>query len=223
MNPLIIKVCGIVHPDDAVSAAKSGADCIGILFSPKSKRFVETPLAREIAEAASENGATPIGVFVDESYDQIMEILAKTGIKRIQLHGPSARSSLKLLPSFVEPIFVTNLDQRGEPVDTCYEGQIEDSMRKFQTHYFLYDSSNPGSGTSFPWKTFSNKGKNRPWILAGGLNSENIQEAIEICDPDGVDVSTGVSDLSSPKGLRKDPKRMELFIKIARSVKRSLP
>src|SRR5690348_14407269 len=88
-SKFIIKICGITHPDDARIAAQKGADWIGIVHAHHSKRSVEVTLAAEIASAAIENGALPVGVFVNEQADSVIKIAQRTGIKKVQLYGNS--------------------------------------------------------------------------------------------------------------------------------------
>ena len=201
---MIIKICGITHPEDAALAASLGANWIGILLSKQSRRYVDLSLAREITLAAKENGAIPVGVFVDESLDEILLNLEKTGIFKAQLHGSGSLTCLHLLPSFVEPIVCVGVKPNG--ICQTLIGNLNPS------HFVLYDHVTPGSGKSLPWNLFQPSTSN-PWILAGGLNPQNVQQAIAVLKPNGVDVSTGVSMSGY---LRKDPVLLEQFINLVR-------
>jgi phosphoribosylanthranilate isomerase len=201
---MIIKICGITHPEDAALAASLGANWIGILLSKRSRRYVDPSLAHEIAMATKEKGSIPVGIFMDEGLDEILLNLEKTGIIKAQLHGSRSLSCLRFLPSFVEPVICVGVNPNGicQPL-TC---------KLNPSHFVLYDHVTPGSGKSFPWNGFQPSTPN-PWILAGGLNPQNVRQAIAVLKPNGVDVSTGVS---IPGSLRKDPVLLEQFINLAR-------
>jgi len=197
---MIIKICGITHPEDAALALTLGANWIGILLSKQSKRFVDISLAREIVMAAREKGGIPVGVFVDEGLEQILSSLDKTGIAKVQLHGDGSRACLHSLPSFVEPIVSVGVNSNGIPQTAA--------PHLNSTHFLMYDHSTPGSGKPLPWSLFQPP-TTHPWILAGGLNPRNVRQAIDLLKPNGVDVSTGVS---MPGSLRKAPALLEQFI-----------
>ena len=78
---MIVKICGVTHPEDAKAAAQFGADFIGMTFFAGSKRNVSIPEAAQIAKAAKEAGAEPVGVFVDQSAGQIAAVCEQTGMK----------------------------------------------------------------------------------------------------------------------------------------------
>jgi len=89
----MVKVCGVARPEDALCAAQAGADMVGMIVWPKSKRSVDFGMASAICEAARAGGAEPVGVFVDESAERIAEACREiSGLRRIQLHGDGARS-----------------------------------------------------------------------------------------------------------------------------------
>ncbi|MBA3721959.1 MAG: phosphoribosylanthranilate isomerase [Parachlamydiaceae bacterium] len=194
-----VKICGITHPDDAKCAAQEGADYIGIIFSDHSRRKVSIPLAIDIVHATKYEGAEPIGVFVDETADQIISFCENTGINRIQLHGSISKQSLPLLFKKYSIIYAIGVEGNGIATETYF---LPEQVIP------LYDNSKGGTGISFDWKSF-HPPKNMPWILAGGLNPENVTEAINLLKPYGVDVSSGVE---YPNMTRKDPILIKAFM-----------
>lgn len=204
-----VKICGMTHPADAEYAALSGADYIGIIFSDISKHKVSLPLAQDIAYAARQAGAEPIGVFIDETASQIALICEKTGIHWIQLHGPIPQQDLPLLLGHYSIIYTLSVQKNGS---LSHPMELPDSMT------LLYDTLKGGTGIPFDWKTFSPP-TNRCWILAGGLNPNNVEEAITLLQPHGVDVASGVE---FPHTIRKDPALVKAFIQTAKQLKEKL-
>lgn len=88
----LVKVCGVTTVEDCEQAVKAGANFIGMIVWPKSKRSVTVETAAEVAAAAKAGGAVPVGVFVDESAEEIVEKCAAIGIDHAQLHGANAPS-----------------------------------------------------------------------------------------------------------------------------------
>ncbi len=188
-----VKICGVTHPEDALHAASCGADFIGIIFAKKSKRRVSIAQAQAIAKAARQGGAETVGVFVDETLEDIVSACKESGINIVQLHGKGAQKCLsQLLPMFTVIYAVTPNEVHTLPNHVT----------------LLVDSSNPGSGECLDWKAFLPP-KDIPWILAGGLKPDNVAEAIRILHPHGVDVASGVEMQGS---TRKDPFIVEAFI-----------
>jgi len=193
-----VKICGITDPQDAECAASLGADYIGIIFAEGSKRQVDVSAAKRIARAAIDYGAEPVGVFVDETPEEIFSICKETGIYRLQLHGEISRHALNDLVDDFSVIYTM-------PSVLSKNNSIPPTVT------LLYDNLKPGSGEPFDWTAFSPPANFR-WMLAGGLNPMNVAEAIALLKPYGVDVATGVE---FPNSTRKDPALVKAFIEAA--------
>lgn len=191
-----VKICGVTHPADALHAAQCGADFIGINFSKLSRRFVELTTAQEIVQATSEGNAIPVGIFVEESFEEITNCCKTSGISMVQLHGTRAKHSFNLLHGF------TVIYQIG--VSDC---GIQSAPNFPYGIYLLFDVVG-GSGQRFDWTNFSPPADTR-WFLAGGLTPDNVGEAVKLLKPYAVDVATGVEFSGS---TRKDPELVEKFI-----------
>jgi len=199
-----VKICGLTNPEDARHAARCGADYIGMIFAKRSKRLVSASQAQEIAHAATLEGAQPIGVFADETKDEILALCEHAHITTIQLHGQGSKKLLPVLKEHFQTIiyaFKVELD-----------GTVSQSISLPNTVHPLYDCLNGGTGTAFDWGTFVPP-TNAPWFLAGGLNPQNITAAIRLLMPYGVDVASGVE---IPNTCRKDPLLVEAFIQAAK-------
>lgn len=166
----MIKICGVKDPDIAEFAANKGAQLIGIVFAPASSRCVTSQRGKEIAAAAKEAGAEPVAVFVNSSAEEISAICEKTGIGIVQPYG-----LLEALPEQLRQICV---NAPGKPLRSGID-------------FLLVESESPGSGQKLDWERFVPPAYPE-WFLAGGLNLENVEEALQRFDPFGIDVSSGV-------------------------------
>lgn len=193
-NKPLIKICGIKQPAMAYAAAKAGADFIGLMFAPGSKRLVSVAAAIDIAAAAREGGATPVAVFTDHTAEQMLDICRQTKIGWVQLHGDTARSEQHLLPEDIHRIYVCSLIDGGEA------NAIKVPALRHDRDYLLFDTTTPGVGKKIDWQRFSYTGSMR-WFLAGGLAPDNVAEAVQLLQPGGVDVSSGVEDAGGEKSL----------------------
>ena len=110
---MIIKICGVTDPQDAVDAAQLGANWIGIALSRRSKRYVTITQAKEIAKAAREHGAKPIAVFVDENGDEILDTCSQIGVHSIQLHGKESKQYIRFFLPLFEIVFVLGVSSDG--------------------------------------------------------------------------------------------------------------
>ncbi|KAH9327321.1 hypothetical protein KI387_007499 [Taxus chinensis] len=202
----LVKMCGITSVHDAVLAAEAGAKFIGMILWPKSKRSVPLHVAKEISKAAREHGAEPVGVFVDEDADEIELACDATNIAFVQLHGNGARNALSSLVQHRNIIYVLHADKSGKLLTKAPKEELS-----VLVDWILIDSLSGGSGRKFDWGNLqvpSDSSKNG-WLLAGGINPENVSEAISILRPDAVDVSSGIC---TPDGIRKDPARIFSFM-----------
>lgn len=203
-----VKICGVTHPKDAELAASLGADYIGIIFSDRSKRKVSLPLAKNIVNAAKLTGAEPIGVFINETKDQIISICEQIELSMVQLHGAISQGALDGLIGHYSIIYAISVKEHGA---------ISQQQTLPASVVPLYDNLSGGTGASFDWTSFSPP--NTPWILAGGLNPSNVSKAIISLKPTGVDVATGVE---YPNSTRKDPLLVKAFIQAAKQIKERL-
>lgn len=171
-----VKICGIKDPETAHFAAMCGADYIGLVFDPNSKRNVDLKMAKQVAEASKMAGAIPVAVFVDQDAKEMKHILKETGIDWAQLHGKTACKEHVHLPQEITRVFEVRFGPHGlDP----------------QRDYLLYDNQTPGSGKTFDWDTFE-PDPDYPFFVAGGINVDNINLAKSKLNPDVIDVSSGV-------------------------------
>ena len=198
MHNHIIKICGISDPNMATKAARAGANLIGIVFHPASKRYVNDLNLDEailIANAVMKAGAFPVAVFVNHTEVEMRRICEKTNIQIVQLHGEIARTHHHLLPDHYQRIYVKTLSALGKL-------KKDEGFQYLQPKrdLILIDHPNPGHGNRINSCGFH---YDLPfqWLLAGGLSSNTVSDAINQFKPDGVDVSSGVESSRGNKDI----------------------
>jgi len=203
MTPgVLIKVCGITRLEDALHAVREGATALGFVFWPNSPRAISPERAREII-AALPDGTTTVGVFVNESAEQVREVVAMTGVKAVQLHGDEAAGDFDGLD--VPLLRSATLDDLAEtsygwPAETTFLVDASDRVRR------------GGTGRAIDWDRAAVAARQHRLVLAGGLTPLNVEEAIRTVRPFGVDVSSGVE---SAPGI-KDFEKVSAFLANAR-------
>lgn len=206
-----IKICGFRDPEMVTFAAEQGAEYIGIIFAPKSRRVVSLKAAKAIIQAARKAGAEPVGVFKDQSAKDIAAICETLDLKIAQLHGEISCREQAQLPLHLTRFYGMRVDPKGNTLKENHQGvQGLDPSRDM----IFYDGMNPGSGEAFDWDHF-HPNRSFHFFLAGGLNPDNVSQAIENKQPTGVDVASGIED---PKTGNQDPTRIASFIKRVKEV-----
>ena len=212
-----IKICGNTSLEDARLAAEAGADAIGFVFAP-SKRRVTVEQVQAIAPQLPAQ-VEKIGIFVDAGFEEIAAAVEACGLTGMQLHfdAPPALAA-RLRRRFGAGVRILGVVRFGGGQEIETGIFAEPSLDAV-----LVDSCTPaaagGTGIAYDWSTarytLFQKLEGRKAIAAGGLNPENVAEAIRLLRPWGVDVASGVE--ISPG--RKDPARVRAFIAAARKTR----
>lgn len=221
-----IKICGITDPATALVAAEAGADAIGLVFVRSSPRGITTDAAQQVASALPPF-VEPVGLFVDESIDQIQAVIHAAGLRTVQLHGKESPP----LVATLAPVRVI----KALPFDPTRVAATMESWQAAPPNLaaILWDappqSTSPsapgdppvspqgGSGCRIDWDALARAYRamaspTPEMILAGGLTPQNVGRAIATVSPFGVDVSSGVE---SSRGV-KDPARIRAFCRAVR-------
>ena len=193
------KICGITNRDDALCAIDNGADALGFIFYEKSLRYIAPEKAGEIVFDLPPF-VTPVGVFVNASEREIDIAVKLAGLRAIQLHGDEPPEAC--LGHAVPVIRVLRV---GRDFDV-------QTMRSYLVNTFLLDTERAGSyggtGETFDWTKAVEAKRYGRIILSGGLNPDNVREAIERVGPYAVDTSSGVE--AEPG--KKDHKKVRDFL-----------
>ncbi|MFK5927100.1 MAG: phosphoribosylanthranilate isomerase [Desulfuromusa sp.] len=178
-----IKICGITNIDDALFAVEAGADALGFVFYEKSPRYVLPETVQQIISVLPPF-VTTVGLFVNASAETIEPTMRMTGINVIQLHGDeSPEQSVFSSYPVLKAVRVKDADSLA-------------GIERYPVSALLLDAWNNqqygGTGESFDWQLARKLTGKLPLILAGGLNPDNVAEAIRVVAPYAVDVSSGV-------------------------------
>ena len=204
------KICGLCRPQDAAIAAAWGADYLGVILTPGHARSQTLESAQRILEAAS--GVRRVGVLIDPTVDEARDAHRKLALDVVQLHGHES------------PEFVRQLSEQV-PVWKAVRARVASDVQEALDQYgafvqgLLLDAfaAAGGSGRQFDWNQFADVHSGLPpdllLIVAGGLNPENVNEAITQLRPDIVDVSSGVEETV----CEKSEERVRAFLAAVRS------
>lgn len=197
-----VKVCGITNMEDALGVCEAGADALGFVFYKNSPRFIEVKKAREIVNNLPPF-VTTVGVFVNETAEKINKIIYETGLDVIQFHGDESPEFCNELRSSLNKRVVKAFKVKKQWSEKEFIKLIQD-YRVFAYLLDTYQEGVPGgTGETFDWSLVIQFKRYGRIILAGGLNPDNIQEAIRVVRPWGVDVSSGVEERPGRKDLNK--------------------
>lgn len=201
-----IKICGITRIEDALAAAKAGADAIGLVFHAASPRAVGIEQAAAIVQELPPF-VTTVGLFVDASQERVNQVLSQVPLDLLQFHGDEPDDFCQ---RFARPYLKALRVRAGDDLNAlaaCWPGACG----------ILLDSYKPGvpggTGETFDWSMIPAQ---RDWnlVLAGGLNADNVRQAIELATPWAVDISGGVE---AGKGI-KDASKINAFIQEVKRV-----
>lgn len=209
------KICGLKDPAALQAALDGGADAIGLVFYARSPRAISPADAAVLVADAGD--VTKVGLFVDPDNGLLDRTLAGVALDIVQLHGAEtpervaaigARTGLPTMKAFK----IRQVEDLGAVAD--YDSA---------TSWLLFDAKAPddardalpgGNGITFDWRLLAGRDWQHPWMLSGGLDADNVAEAIRISGAPWVDVSSGVE--SAPG--KKDPARITAFLNAVRAV-----
>lgn len=219
-----IKICGVTCVEDALVAAKAGADAIGLIFHPPAARGVAITTAEEIV-AAIPPFLTPVGLFLDSPAFSVESVARRLKLQWVQLHGHETAREVKELGAFhvLKAIHVkpNKLDEALDPWREAVAAGLPNL--KGLILETGWTSAKGGTGIENDWeqiRLIQDEGgfdSLPPIILAGGLRPSSVGSVIEMLRPWAVDVSSGVEEV---KG-RKSPERIAAFIKAVRCADRN--
>lgn len=206
-----VKICGITKPEQGVAIARLGATALGFICVPTSPRYVTDSQIQQVVQALEGMPLDRIGVFANITPEIICQTVEVGGLTGVQLHGGESREFCdrlrQQLPEGVEILKALRI-KAATDLD-----QAQDYLPVVDT--LLLDAYHPGllggTGQTLDWNLLQQFNPGCPWLLAGGLNPENIQGAIAQVKPPGIDLSSGVERSPGDKDLAKVA---DLFFKL---------
>ena len=205
--PVKIKICGITKAADAAAAVEAGAHAVGFMFFEGSRRNISPEAAREIIRDLPPF-VSKVGVFVNATRDDVKRAIDQTGIDTLQFHGEEPPEAC-----------------RGFGLKTVKAFRVQGKdmlalMPRYDVDAWLLDSfvagARGGTGVTFNWDLAVHaRSLGTPIMLAGGLNPDNVKQAIEHVQPYAVDVSSGVETAPG----KKDPGLIAAFVENVRKAK----
>ena len=204
-----IKICGLTQPNNALACAQAGADAIGLVFFKKSPRNVSLDQAIAITKILP-NSVLTCGVFVNESFDFIMEKVERCHLTAVQLHGQES-------PKLGEQLAKKNL-LVIKALFAAKKPELSDASLYAAATFCLVEFGKGvlpgGNAEAWDYGLSAQTKTPVPLMLAGGLSCENIEQAIRLAAPNALDVSSGVEKAHGIKDIEK----VKSFIRMARPV-----
>ncbi len=194
------KICGITRVEDALAAARSGADALGLVFYEKSPRYVSVQQAAQLA-ASVPPFVTLVGLFVNPSEDEVREVLRHVPLDVLQFHGEEDPG---FCAQFARPYLKAVRVKPGVDLLQC-AARYQGAQGLLLDAYI--EGTYGGTGESFDWALIP-RNLPLPVVLSGGLHAGNVADAIRELRPWAVDVSSGVE---TAKGI-KDASKIAAFI-----------
>ena len=206
------KICGLNEPDAIAAAVAGGADHVGLVFYPPSPRHV-TPARAAALAADVPPGVSKVGLFVDASDDDLAATLAEVGLDIVQLHGAESADRVAAVAA-----------RFGVPVMKAIHVSCASDIAAADAYagvadWLLFDTHVPaglpgGNALSFDWRLLAGRRWPVPWMVSGGLDADNVAEAVRVAGARAVDVSSGVEDRRG----HKSPAKIAAFLAAVRAL-----
>lgn len=204
------KICGINDAPAMRAAIAAGADFVGLVFYPPSPRAVDPEQAARLA-ALVPDGVVKVGLFVDPEDSLIDSVLARVALDMLQLHGsetPARCAALRDRTGLPVMKAIKVADARDIDTAQDYLGSVDWLMFDAKAPDNMENALPGGNALSFDWDLLAGREWPVPWMLAGGINPDNVAQALAASRARVVDVSSGVESVPG----RKDPSRIRAFL-----------
>lgn len=213
---VLAKICGLDALDSIAMAMLEEAAMLGFNFYPPSPRYLTPARAGQLVSAVP-SGIDRVGLFVDASDEEIGAVLDKAPLDLIQVQGSETADRVaRIRSTFKRPVIKAIKVEGPADLDTAkaFDGVADWLLFDAKAPKTLANALPGGNGVSFDWRMLKGRRFKRPWLLAGGLNADNLATAVAESGAVAVDVSSGVE---SAPGV-KDPQRIKAFLQAARSL-----
>lgn len=203
---LAVKICGLSTPETVDEAVRQGARYLGFVFVEKSPRFISADIAWQLA-SRSGSALRNVGLFVDPSDQMLMDITSQVPLDFIQLHGTESLQRIKdikaLIPHrIIKAISIAHQDDLKK-ID-AYRGLVDMILLDAKPADSGVHILPGGNGQAFDWSVLEGYDwRGQPWMLSGGLNASNIEQAVTATKARAVDLSSGLEDRPGHKTVAK--------------------
>ncbi|MEA5596767.1 phosphoribosylanthranilate isomerase [Rivularia sp. UHCC 0363] len=204
-----VKICGITQPQQGKTIASLGATALGFICVPSSPRYVNSGQIKAVIEQLPQQ-TDKIGVFANSSKEEITQTVAETGLTGVQLHGDESLDFCQQLRDVLPNVEII----KALRIKSTDDFELAKTYAEY-VDTLLLDAYHPqqlgGTGQTLNWDMLQQFSPNCPWFLAGGLTPQNVLEALEKVNPNGIDLSSGVEVSPGDKDLDRV---RELFEKL---------
>ncbi len=214
--PIEVKICGVNSPAALGAAVAGGADYLGFIFYPPSPRYVTPGRARAIAAAAPES-LTKVGVVVDLDDGALAAILDGAPLDMLQLHGrESPQRVAEIRARFALPVMkavkIAGADDVAAAEAFC--GAADRLLFDAKPPKDMAGALPGGNALALDWRLLAGAAWPIPWMLSGGLDADNLAEAVRVSGARALDVSSGVEDAPGAKS----PDKIRAFLTAAKAL-----
>ena len=205
-----IKICGIKDRATLDCCIKNNIKYFGLLFYEKSPRYINFDHALSLINYAKEKKIIPVGVFVNEPIQKLKEIIKKTSLKHIQLHGNEDDNYMQILKDKFELTIIKSIGINNK-------NDLKEIEKVKLADYYLFDYKPKidelpgGNAKQFDWSILNSFINKKPWFISGGINVYNIKQILDNLIPYGIDISSGVEE---KKGIKSCEKICQLMKKL---------
>lgn len=207
-----VKICGISSAEAADAVVRAGADFAGLVFHPRSPRRVTIEQAAHLSNRLR-GGVRVVALFSDPKDDELAAVIAAVQPDFLQLHGQEAPSRVAEIRSrFGRPVVKAIPVAEADDLAPVPQWERVADMLLFDAKSPRSATREGGHGAAFDWQLLRGRTFKRPWLLAGGLNAENVARAIKATGAKAVDVSSGVETAGV-----KDSELIKRFVVSARA------
>lgn len=193
---MLSKICGLTRQEDVDEAARLGARFCGFIFHPKSPRSIAPEQAARLQSGSMQR----VGVFVEQNAGEIARIMREARLDLAQLHGGQSVACAR-------DVGAERVIRVLWPDRYMHRALLHNELQKYAETcaWYLLDAglAGGGSGRRLEWQDLYGLRAPHPWLLAGGLNADNVERALKQCAPDGVDFNSGIENAPGRKNLRK--------------------
>jgi len=206
---MIFKICGLKKKESLICCEENNVDFFGMIFYENSPRNINIDEAITLTNISKKFKIKPVGVFVNHNMNDLKDIIITLNLKYIQLHGDEKQSYIDEIKrqfsiKIIKKISINNTED-------LYKTNNYKNIDYLLFDYKPNNNELPGGNSkSFDWNLLKEKKINFPWFISGGINQDNIKKMLNILNPHGIDLSSGVE---GSKGVKSNNKINNLFKK----------